>query len=44
MYPTRTCRIAEIKPGDIYEDCMYHPYLCPDAENRDVWGFQSKWD
>jgi len=27
-----------IKPGDIYEDCAYHPCLCVGATEHDVWG------
>jgi len=29
-----------LKPGDIYEDCMYHPVLCigVDVANDDIWG------
>jgi hypothetical protein len=30
----------EIKPGDIYEDCAYHPVLCVevDYKNDEIWG------
>lgn len=29
-----------IKPGDIYEDCFYHPVLCvgADYKNDTIWG------
>ncbi len=28
----------KIKPGQIYEDCAYHPCLCIEATEHDVWG------
>ena len=29
-----------IKPGDLYEDCSYHPVLCVgiDYKNDEIWG------
>jgi hypothetical protein len=28
----------KIRPGDIYEDCSYHPCLCVGATEHEVWG------
>ena len=27
-----------ISPGEIYEDCSYHPCLCMGTKDREVWG------
>jgi hypothetical protein len=29
---------ASFKPGDIYEDCLYHPCLCIEASDHHVSG------
>jgi hypothetical protein len=29
---------TEFKPGDIYEDCSYHPCLCVEATESEVLG------
>ena len=26
--PTEVLAVTDLKPGDIYEDCFYHPCLC----------------
>lgn len=26
--PTHVVKLGDLRPGDIYEDCMYHPCLC----------------
>jgi hypothetical protein len=28
----------EIRPGDIYEDCNYHPVICTENDRGDLWG------
>jgi hypothetical protein len=36
----RTARTLKLRPGDIYEDCSYHPVLCLGADYKtdEVWG------
>jgi len=33
-------KTEQFAPGDIYEDCAYHPVLCVSAseENDEIWG------
>jgi hypothetical protein len=36
--PTDVRSAADLRPGDIYEDCAYHPCLCVRIEDDDVEG------
>jgi hypothetical protein len=36
----RAARLLRLKPGDLFEDCAYHPVLClgVDYKTDEVWG------
>lgn len=40
--PTRVSQPGELLPGDLFEDCRFHPCLCYEANSSDdvegVWG------
>ena len=36
--PQNVHRASDLEPGQIYEDCAYHPCLCLGVEDDDVWG------
>lgn len=33
--PPRANRIGDIKPGDLFEDCRYHPCVCLSVDDGD---------
>ncbi|MFC1827765.1 hypothetical protein ACFLZQ_07550 [Thermodesulfobacteriota bacterium] len=35
---TETTNADDIKPGDIYEDCSFHPCLWTATNGQEVWG------
>ncbi len=36
----RVARVLRLKPGDLFEDCAYHPVLClgVDYKTDEIWG------
>ena len=36
----RAARVLRLKPGDLFEDCAYHPVLClgVDYKSDEIWG------
>src|SRR5262245_12615436 len=36
----RAARVLRLRPGDLFEDCLYHPVLClgVNYKNDEIWG------